>query len=135
MVGYSRSDADRSYVKECHFLVIHLSYIEAIVKEDKNTTNGNEENGHDTTVVRFIKKHIAPWLADRENFFLVIATGRGRNEWWSGLDRMKEENMQQYTRFTLFRPVEAILEAVENSIGMQDDVELKYRITKILYGS
>jgi hypothetical protein len=36
---------------------------------------------------------------------------------------------------TLFRAVESLLSAVENATGIGDDVELKYRIVKIMFGS
>lgn len=124
------SDEDRFFVKQCHFLVMHLSYIEAIIKAD----GGGQDR--DSVVVDFIEKHIEPWAKGRNNFFLVITTGRGRNEWWNDIAQTGvKDKQQQYALFTLFRPVEALLSAVEQSSAMQDDVELKYRFVKVLYGS
>lgn len=120
---------DIEFVKNCHFLVMHLSFIESILSRDKEGHGTKDGN-----VGYFIDKYIAPFVGQRDNFFLVITTGRGRNEWWGtiGQNEYKEKG---YTKFVLFRPIESLLAGVENAVNMQDDIELKYRITKVLYGS
>lgn len=118
---------DRKYVKNCHFLVMHLSFIESILDREVGRSNAGN-------VGFFIEKYIIPFVGMRDNFFLVITTGRGRREWWGtvGQEAYKEKG---YTKFVLFRPVESLLAVVENSINMLDDIELKYRVTKVLYGA
>ena len=112
------------YIIGCHFLVMHLSFIEKILQTEEPNLHPNDTSN----VGIFIEKHITPLIGDRSNFFLVVTTGRGRNEWWNTLEK-------NYEGITLFRPIESLLSAVENSVGMEDDIELKYRIVKILYGS
>jgi hypothetical protein len=122
------SAESQDFLKSCHFLVMHLSFIESILKRENPDLSPNDSSN----VGLFIKEQIIPFIGLRDNFFFVVTTGRGRNEWWTSLD--KKEN-EAYSKFTLFRPIESLLTAIENSIGMEDDIELKYRISKILYGS
>jgi hypothetical protein len=122
------SDESQNFLKNCHFLVMHLSFIESILKRENPNLSSNDSSN----VGLFINEQIVPFIGLRDNFFFVVTTGRGRNEWWTSLD--KKEN-EAYSKFTLFRPIESLLTAIENSIGMEDDIELKYRIAKILFGS
>jgi hypothetical protein len=73
-------------------------------------------------------------LSGRDNlgdtFFLVITSGRGRTEWWKTLD-----NKPHLKNFTTFRPVESLIDAVEKATIKNDDIELKYNLVKILFGS
>lgn len=122
------TEEDLDFVKNCHFLVMHLSFIESILPSKIHDIAAKDRSN----VGLFIKEYIMPLVGRRDNFFFVVTTGRGRNEWWTSLD---EEEYKDYSTFTIFRAIESLLTAIENSVGMKDDIELKYRIVKILYGS
>jgi hypothetical protein len=112
-----------------HFLVIHLSFIEAFETEP-DVKPYNEKD-----ISQFIEKEIfngneALRKRAGENFMIVITTGRGRSEWWSNI-----ENNDNYNDFVTFRPVEALIAAVEFAVSLKDDIELKYRLCKVLFGS
>jgi len=106
-----------------NFLVMHLSFIETM--KDKNGDNYGEEN-----INAFIEEEIR--LNARffipENFILVITSGRGRTQWWEKLD-------DEYKRFTTFKPIESLISSLELALQIKDDIELKYRLIKILFGS
>ena len=109
-----------------HFLVVHLSFIEAF-----RDAEGRKLYTEDK-IDQFILQEITQGQQIAEDFILVITTGRGRTQWWSSLERGKAG---QYTHFTTFRPVESLIDSVENAINMEDDFELKYRLVKVLFGS
>jgi hypothetical protein len=114
------------FVPTCHFLVIHLSFIERILQK-KYKREGD--------IGFFIQQEIVTAMPNGkipDNFMLVITTGRGRNDWWKYLEK---DPYKDYARFTIFRPVESLISAVERSISIHDDVELKFRLAKILFGS
>ena len=108
-----------------HFLVIHLSFIEAF-KDDKGEKKYSEDD-----INKFIEeeilinKHID---LTKGNFIIVITTGRGRTQWW---DKLKEE----YKTFVTFRPVESLIGTIERAITIEDDFEIKYGLVKVLFGS
>ncbi|MGB0863762.1 MAG: hypothetical protein ACPG19_06050 [Saprospiraceae bacterium] len=110
-----------------HFLVIHLSFIEYFKNED-GTKKYSEKN-----IQEFIEKELLTneKLKNRlgKNTILVITTGRGRMEWRDNLKGSGYEN------FVTFRAVEALIDAVESGISMNDDIDVKYNLTKILFGS
>ncbi len=111
-----------------HFLIVHLSFIEAF-KDEKGLKKYSESD-----ITSFIEEEIlADPNIDRENFILVITTGRGRTQWWTRLEE-SEEN-RSYTDFTTFRPVESLIKSIERAVSMGDDFEMKYRLTKVLFGS
>ncbi len=117
-----------------HFLVVHLSFIEAF-KDEQGTKKYNEEN-----IRSFIDKEILQDSKAPQNFMLVITTGRGRTHWWERLRSEQQsakpgENVPPYTSFVTFRPVESLTAAIEHAITMNDDIELKYRLVKVLFGS
>ncbi len=119
---------------DCHFLIIHLSFIERILVHKY----GNHPDFVDENIGLFIEQEILPWVSDengevRDNFVVVITTGRGRTKWWSRLT--SDPRYDRLTRFTMFRPVESLISAVEDAIGRQDDIELKYNLVKVLFGS
>jgi len=130
--------AKEDFIPTCHFLVMHLSFIEQILKDNYTETPNYDNVGF------FFKKELDELVRDknsttgtpsiRKNFLLVITTGRGRMEWW---DRIKDEKSEynEYAAHILFRPVEALISAVETAVSMGDDVELKHRIAKVLFGS
>lgn len=121
-------------LKNTNFLVIHLSYLERILEV--------KYHGHpdfkDGNIGLFIEQEIAGIVGTetsgslRDNFILVITTGRGRQNWREFLD---QERYKKYRHSVIFRPIESILAAVEDSIMIKDDFELKHRLTKILFGS
>lgn len=117
-----------TFISNCHFLVMHLSYIESILPSEIPNLPAEDRSN----VGLFIQKYILPLVGERENFFFVVTTGRGRNEWWTSLD---QGDYRDFSKFTIFRPVESLLTAIENSVSMKDDFELKYRIAKVMYGS
>ena len=114
------------FIPTCHFLVIHLSFIERILQK-KHKREGDVGFFIQQEIVSAMPGGVAP-----KNFMLVITTGRGRNDWWKYLDKAEYKD---FTRFTIFRPVESLISAVERSVSIHDDVELKFRLVKILFGS
>jgi hypothetical protein len=115
-----------------HFLVVHLSFLEAFRDEHDQKMYSENDIGE------FIEREVLQGQAVSDNFILVITTGRGRTQWWNALkneDKTKEKGVTPYASFVTFRPVESLIAAVENSISMKDDLELKYRLVKILFGS
>lgn len=124
-----------------HFLVVHLSFIEAF-RNEKGEKKYDEKN-----IDTFIEAEILDGKKPPQNFILVITTGRGRTHWWSKLKDKDKDSIQEaklngkelprlpYTAFVTFRPVESLIAAVENSLSIRDDIELKYRLVKILFGS
>ncbi len=122
-----------SVIPDCNFLVLHLSFIEALLNK-KYAGHSDYKPGN---IGLFIEQELKPYISDsqgkiRENFFLVITTGRGNSNW---LESLNEERYNTYFKFTMFRPIETLLSAVDNSISQQDDIELKYRLCKVLFGS
>lgn len=108
-----------------HFLAIHLSFIENML----------DYNGHkygEKDISRFIEEQILPDFDItklRDNFRIVITTGRGRSEWWDILKQSK------FSEIVTFRPIESILDAIEDAIQINDDIDLKYNLTKVFLGS
>lgn len=111
-----------------NIMVLHLSFIESFVDE-QNLKMYSEED-----IKKFLDDELFsnPKLRQKENFLLVITTGRGRTQWW---EKLKEDKAIDYTSRVTFRPVEAILATIEDAFSIQDDIELKYRLIKILFGS
>lgn len=118
-------------IEEAHFVVIHLTFIENLIKEkyrDK-LKKGESWLGY------FIEKEIPQKARERENFVLVITTGRGRMNWWTELQESQTKEHRTYLRFTTFRPIEPILNALENAQSKEDDLDLKHFLIKTLFGS
>lgn len=103
--------------KPPNFLVIHLSFIKELGYDDKNMND-------------FISKYNLMEIHNnsKKRFFLVITTGRGREDWWN---KLSEPNRS----FTIYKPVESLLNAVESAISYKDDIEVKYNLIKVLFGS
>lgn len=121
-------------VKHSNFLVLHLSFIEKILL----TKYVDHPDFTDENIGLFIQEEIMPYAAKmdgqvRDNFMLVITTGRGRTKWWTRLS--EEENYTKYRRFTNFRPVESIISAIEDAVNRRDDIEVKYNLVKVMFGS
>jgi len=127
--------ATKAQVGNCHFLVMHLSFIDRIVQEKYSGEKGFEEGN----IGMFIEKEIVPIVGEneagtglRENFILIVTTGRGRQNWKEFLTR---EKYKKYSKNVIFRPIESLISAMEDSLMLNDDFELKYRLTKVLFGS
>lgn len=113
-----------------HFLIVHLSFIEAL----SNKAEGKDYNEDD--IKTFLDKEILQGKTPPNNFIVVIVTGRGRTLWWNNLkDSSVQSKHIPYTSFVTFRSIESMTTAIENALGMPDDIELKYRMVKILFGS
>jgi len=121
-----------------HFLAVHLSFIESFRGDDGKKLYSEDDIG------AFIQQQVLQGNTVGSNFILVITTGRGRTQWWSRLKEHDEKDEKEgktppsglpYGAFVTFRPVESLIAVVENSIGMKDDIELKHRLVKILFGS
>lgn len=109
-----------------HFVVVHLSFIESM--KDNKGNSYKEEN-----IIDFINDEILQGMPPEQvpdNFVLVITTGRGRMAWWDTIKAQPE-----YARFTTFRPIESLLGAVEDALQLPDDVNLKFNLVKLLFGS
>ncbi len=100
-----------------HVLIMHLSYIESLGYNESKIGFMNH----------FIEKELRA-LIDSPNFIFIIISGRGRNSWI-------EELKPQYLRFTLFKPVESFLHAIESAISYNDNFDVKYNIIKVIFGS
>lgn len=121
-------------IQHAHFMVLHLSFIEKILI----TKYADDPDFGDENIGLFIEREIMPFAQDelgqvRDNFMLVITTGRGRTKWWTKLS--EEESYNNYKRFTNFRPVESIISAVEDAVNRRDDIEVKYNLIKVMFGS
>ncbi|HMQ48091.1 MAG TPA: hypothetical protein PKA00_07945 [Saprospiraceae bacterium] len=104
-----------------HFIIIHLSFLEAML-------DGNGKKYTEAGIDRFLKEQVGELLSD--NCIFVVTTGRGREEWWK-----KIESDPYYSAHTTFRPVEMLIEAVETAELKSDDIDLKYNLMKVLFGS
>jgi len=124
----------KEVIKESNFLVIHLSFIERILI----SKYAEHPDYADENIGLFIQEEIVPYACNkdgevRDNFVLVITTGRGRTKWWTRLS--EQENYKPYRRFTNFRPVESIISGIEDAINRKDDIEVKYNLVKVMFGS
>ncbi len=118
--------------RDINFLIIHLTFIEQIVQKKYPGKLGKSES----IVGFFIKNEIPAELYNRQNFILVLTTGRGRMDWWNDLVNEQPDNpYRDYARFVTFRPIESIVSAIEDAQAKADDIDLKYNLTKILFGS
>ncbi len=115
------------------FLILHLSFIEKLLL----TKYGDHPDYADENIGLFIQEEIIPYITQngkiRENFILVITSGRGRSNWWKKLH--DESKYIPYTQFTIFRPIESLISGIEDALSRKDDIELKYNLVKVLFGS
>lgn len=109
-----------------HFVVLHLSFIE-------NMLDAREDKYGEDRIIDFIDEQILQGKAAEaigDNFILIITTGRGRMAWW---DKIKAA--PAYARFTTFRPIESIINTIEDALQKPDDMDLKYNLVKLFFGS
>lgn len=125
----------KDHIRNCNFLVMHLTFIDSLLS---NRYPGKRSQSQSRLGI-FIKHELIPLVKDektglvRQNFIFVVTTGRGRKDWWDHLVECSE--YKEYTDFTVFRPVESIIAGIESAIGKEDDMELKYNLVKIMFGS
>ena len=100
-----------------HVLIVHLSYIEAL--------------GYNESKKGYMNSFIENELKDiikKPNFFFIVITGRGRISWQKDLSL-------QYSRNTLFKPVESLINAIESGMSYNDNFDVKYNVIKVIFGS
>ncbi|MBI9030778.1 hypothetical protein JEZ13_02070 [bacterium] len=115
----------RKYFDANNFLVIHLSFIEALNFSETNISSFFEQlfDSQDNKESVNNTKHI-----ERKKY-IVITTGRGRSLWFETIKGTK------FAKTTLFKPIESLLNAVEDAIRLDDDIQIKYNLVKVLFGS
>ncbi len=104
------------YITNYNFIVLHLSYIESYGISEKEIGD-------------FFDSKLG--LKDSKslnNLRIVITSGRGRALWIDNLG-------SKYSKITVFKPIESFLNAVEDALAFKDDFQLKYNLTKVLFGS
>lgn len=130
-----RNGQKRGLMKN-HFLIIHLSFIDQLMYKQGMFSVGE-----------FILKEIVGRQKDApdryndipEHFVIVVTSGRGRADWWDDIRQFEKDNGERLPRpitsFVTFKPIEVLSVAIENALTMGDDIELKYRLVKTLFGS
>ena len=59
------------------------------------------------------------------NFMLIITSGRGRGDWFEAT---------QHPQIS-FRTIEALVNAVEYGLSLEDDFQVKYNLANVFFGS
>lgn len=95
-----------------HFLIIHLSFIYKIMKDD---------------IINFINENLKNDLDEYIFKKLVITTGRGRSGWYSKIKNNKELRTK-----VIFISPESLTSAISYGISIKDEFEIKYRLVKLL---
>lgn len=98
-----------------NFLILHLSFIESF--------QGQRYTAND--IDSFVHEQIGSVEELPENFIVVITTGRGRSGWLETIEDPK----------ITFRPIEALVDAFEDGLSIQDFFQIKYNLMKVLMGS
>jgi len=107
--------------KKINFLVIHLSFIESIY----NKIFKGEK------ITEFVKK-INECIIKRDNFKLIITTGRARTDWKKFIKDYQESDLAS---IVTYRSPYSLKKAMLSGILKSDDFELKYNLIKALFGS
>ncbi len=105
-----------------NILILHLSFIESLI---------NEKNGQkysEVTITDFIDNELINLIQNRSDFIFIITSGRGRDSW-----RNKLSDKQKL--FTIFKPIEGLLTAIENAVSYNDNFDVKYNLIKTIFGS
>ena len=130
--------ATKTAIANSHFLVIHLSFIDRLIQQKYS----DDEAYEDGNIGLFIEKEIEPLVGKsktgeglRDNFILTVTTGRGRQNWQEFLINDSYKQYHKYKNSVIFRPIEALISAIEDSLMIKDDFDLKYRLIKVLFGS
>lgn len=100
-----------------HICVIHLTFIESL-------KYGENE------IPRFIQEQLFNNVAEDvpDNFYLVITSGRGRTDWMKGIRTIAGNS---HYDFVTYKPIEAILGAIEDGVIIHDDYQTKYNVVKL----
>ncbi len=117
-----RSDGFLKY----HFVILHLSFIKKLKNKDGSYYTEEE-------IIDFINEEVLQGKKPEEvkrDFILVIVAEGAQSLWWE-----KVKASPSHVSFTTYRPIESILEAFEDGIQMSDDIQLKYNLVKLLFGS
>ena len=107
-----------------NIFIIHLSFIESL-------------NYHESNISKFINDYFYDqnrgcFLLDSQTK-LIITTGRGRGLWW---DNLKEDKkLEKIIQHILFKPIDSLLNAVEDGLIFKDDFMVKYNLLKEIFGS
>ncbi len=102
-----------------HVLIMHLTFIEKIEKSGIRYT--------EETINEFIDNELGSFSKNK-NFIFIITTGRGRDRWREILNEKQKS-------FTIFKPIESILSAVEEGVYNNDHFDIKYNLVKLIFGS
>ena len=102
-------------MENCNFLIFHLSFIESFNRQ-KYTAN---------EIDAFIRNEIGILDELPDNLIVTITTGRGRSGWLATIEHPK----------ITFRPIESLVDALEDGLSMQDFFQVKYNLVKVLMGS
>jgi hypothetical protein len=117
-----------SFGANINFLVIHLSFIEQM--KNREGVKYSEE-----TISKFIEEKLEPLFIKngeiKDNFIFVITSGRGRDKWRESL----KEQYSIFKKFTIFKPVESLLTAIEQGVSNNDHFDIKYNLVKVLFGN
>ncbi|MFZ4520241.1 MAG: hypothetical protein ACOYNC_00970 [Bacteroidales bacterium] len=107
-----------------HLLIIHLSFIEALLRKDGSKYSTD-------TISEFVSEELKD-LIGLDNFVFIITTGRGRDSWWNELEKRSN---QDHIMKIMFKPVESLLNAVESGLSYNDNYDVKYNLNKLIFGS
>ena len=100
--------------------IIHLTFIESLNYKENN-------------IYMFIKDHLHKYIK-KDNFILVITSGRGRDDWRQSLNNIIDEKIDLKSK-VIFKPVESLLNAVETGISYNDNFDVKNNLIKVIFGS
>jgi hypothetical protein len=100
---------------EYNFIILHLSYIESL-------------NGYDERNLEFFIKTFFTDCKLDDQTKLVITTGRGRELWTGNIE-------EEYIKHITLKPIDMLLDAIEDGLLLKDDFSVKYNLVKILFGS
>jgi len=129
---FGQENQRKKVLAQTHFLIMHLQFVESMWKVywDKR---GEKESYSESEVNSFFDKEIK-WFYEQEiapvfppNLILVITSGRGRTAWLKD----KENFHPQIT----FRPIESLVNAVEDGLALNDDYQVKHNLCNVLFGS
>ena len=122
----------KEILQKTHFLVIHISFLETIWeyywkgKPDRGRMSYNEAE-----VSKFFYQEIREFFIDQlhqafpQNLIFVITSGRGRGDW---IESLKDPQIT-------FRPIETLINAIEDGLSYKDDYQIKHNLCNSLFGS
>lgn len=111
---------------KANFVIVHLSFIESVLSNWPDI----EKTAEDKRLKLFFEQFLHIDLSNiRKNLFFIVTSGRGRGDWFSEL------NNEEYHSKISFRPIEALVNAVEDGLILEDDFQIKFNLCKVLFGS